>query len=182
MQWKWLFVLVLLCTSITVGWAEGDTSSYAGQEGRVIKAFSEEEIQGYISGSGMGFAKAAELNHYPGPLHVLELAEELQLSADQVGRTRTLFEEMKGKAVRLGEELVEMERRLDSLFAEAEISEGQLQRLVTDIAVIQGRLRFVHLRAHLVQREILTPDQIRHYDKLRGYGTSHQKGHHHHDH
>lgn len=29
----------------------------------------------------MGYAKAAELNRHPGPMHVLELADQLKLAA-----------------------------------------------------------------------------------------------------
>ena len=48
----------------------------------------------------MGYARAAELNHYPGPMHVLELAESLELSADQLRRTQALFETVKEEARR----------------------------------------------------------------------------------
>jgi hypothetical protein len=37
---------------------------------------------------------------------------------------------------------------------------------------MQGQLRLVHLRAHLAQRAILTAEQVRRYDTLRGYNTS----------
>lgn len=42
----------------------------------------------------MGLAKAAELNGYPGPLHVLELAVDLSLTAEQKAATETLFKSM----------------------------------------------------------------------------------------
>jgi hypothetical protein len=58
-------------------------SPYAGQEGRPIKALSETEMRDLAEGRGMGLAKAAELNSYPGPLHVLELADRLELSEAQ---------------------------------------------------------------------------------------------------
>ena len=74
-------------------------SGYAGQESREIKALSPEEVDAYLSGKGMGFAKAAELNGYPGPAHVLELAAELQLSADQRRRTEALFAAMQSQAL-----------------------------------------------------------------------------------
>ena len=35
-----------------------------------IKALSSEEVEQYLSGAGMGYAKAAELNRHPGPIHV----------------------------------------------------------------------------------------------------------------
>jgi len=37
---------------------------------------------------------------------------------------------------------------------------------------VQGRLRAVHLGAHLEMRRILTPGQVAVYDMLRGYGES----------
>jgi len=47
---------------------------YAGQQAREIKALTVAEIQAYLSGAGSGYAKAAELNHYPGPKHAIENA------------------------------------------------------------------------------------------------------------
>jgi Spy/CpxP family protein refolding chaperone len=120
----------------------------------------------------MGLAKAAELNHYPGPRHVLDLAEPLQLSDEQRQQTQAIFEAMRTEAVRLGTQLVARERQLDTLFAAGTISEAQVEQLVGEIATIHGRLRAVHLRAHLAQRAILTPDQRRRYDALRGYNAS----------
>jgi hypothetical protein len=37
-----------------------------------------------LKGEGMGMAKAAELNGYPGPTHVLTLAKELALTESQL--------------------------------------------------------------------------------------------------
>ena len=168
MRWKWfLLTVAFFCTTAA---AAGEAlAPYTGQESRDIKALSKEEVNGYLSGDGMGFAKTAELNHYPGPRHVLELANQLQLSAEQRKRTQAIFEGMKSQAMSLGKQLVETERLLDSRFAKGSISDTELEKLVTEISVIQGKLRAVHLRAHLAQRVVLTPDQIRIYDALRGY-------------
>jgi hypothetical protein len=168
MKWIW----VLLATGFfypTNAVAAEALSPYVGQEKREIKALSKNEIDSYLSGDGMGFAKAAELNLYPGPRHVLDLAEQLQLSDGQRKRTEEIFQNMKAQAVSLGGELVERERLLDSRFVEQTISDADLEQLVTEISVIQGRLRAVHLRAHLAQRIVLTADQIKRYDALRGY-------------
>ncbi len=78
-------------------------SSYSGQESRVIKSLSEQEIEALEYGDGMGFAKAAELNHYPGPRHVLDLAEQLGLTPPQESRTQALYEEMREAAVLVGQ-------------------------------------------------------------------------------
>jgi len=167
MKESFLALILFFCATATSG---AQTSSpYAGQETREIKALSLDEINGYLSGDGMGFAKAAELNHYPGPKHVLQLADQLQLSEEQRRRTKAIFEEMNSNAVNLGKQLVQKEWRLDSRFVDANISDAELVQLVTEISVTQGKLRTVHLRAHLAQRVVLTQDQIRIYDGLRRY-------------
>ena len=142
---------------------------YAGQQDRPVKALSEAEVRGYLSGAGMGYARAAELNHYPGPMHVLELAESLELSADQLRRTQALFETVKEEARRLGAEIVEKERELDALFAEAQATDEKVEAVLEEIAALQARLRGAHLRAHIAQRDIMSDDQIARYDALRGY-------------
>src|SRR6188768_1977014 len=72
---------------------------YAGMQTRPIKALSEQQIADLGAGRGMGLALAAELNGYPGPSHVLELADALELSADQRTRVKVLFDAMKAEAM-----------------------------------------------------------------------------------
>ncbi|OGP30605.1 MAG: hypothetical protein A2038_05080 [Deltaproteobacteria bacterium GWA2_57_13] len=177
MKRTWVFVLAtVLCGAIA--WSSEHPSPYVGEEGRVIKALSDEEVRGYLSGDGMGFAKVAELNHYPGPRHVLDLADRLQVSDDQRRTTQAIFEKMKAETMNLGKELVEKERLLDSRFAGGTISDPELKQLVSEIAAIQGKLRTAHLQANLALRDLLTRDQIRHYDALRGYRGSATAGQH----
>ena len=73
---------------------------YAGQQSREIKSMSMQEVGDYLAGKGMGLAKAAELNGYPGPAHVIELAEQLALTTEQRAQTETLFKDMQAKAVK----------------------------------------------------------------------------------
>jgi hypothetical protein len=87
------FLLVAaLCAPLLVA----DESPYAGEEARAIKALSDQEIEAYLSGQGMGYAKAAELNSYPGPKHVLELARELGLTPAQEEQTLTIHAAHRG--------------------------------------------------------------------------------------
>jgi len=154
-------------------------SDYAGQQHRPIKALSEAEIQGYLNGAGMGSARAAELNHYPGPMHVLELADSLALSPDQLARTQALFDAVKDEARRLGREVVAKERELDRLFADAQADDANVHALLEEIALLQARLRSAHLRAHIAQRGVLSAGQIARYDELRGYTSGNGvHGHH----
>jgi hypothetical protein len=66
-----MFRTSLCCVITLLSWSTVAQcqSPYVGQEYREIKALSTQEISDYISGRGMGLAKAAELNGYPGPAH-----------------------------------------------------------------------------------------------------------------
>ncbi len=152
--------------------SEDSTSPYAGEQARAIKALSAEDVEGYLSGQGMGLARAAELNHYPGPKHVLALADELGLTNAQRARTERIFEKMQTEAVRLGKQILEKEGRLDALFADREADPGGTRRRVREIGALQGDLRFVHLEAHLKMTDLLTEEQVQRYDQLRGYNAS----------
>jgi hypothetical protein len=65
---------------------------YAGQQTRTIKALSDDDIATLRKGEGMGMAKAAELNGYPGPKHVLDLAQQLRLTDAQRDNVQAIFE------------------------------------------------------------------------------------------
>lgn len=149
--------------------AQKSQSPYAGQEAQPLAALSPQEIDGFLSGAGMGFAKVAELNHYPGPKHVLELQEDLQLSQEQLQKTKEIFEAMHQEAVRLGKMYVEKEKELQHLFVNQKIEEDQLQSALTDLAVLLGKIRFTHIHAHLQMKQILSQSQIKNYMRLRGY-------------
>ncbi|GEM_PF-727791 len=142
---------------------------YAGQQQREIRALSPQQMQDYLDGKGMGLAKAAELNHFPGPAHVLELANQLRLTPEQRTKTQQLFTSMQRDAKRVGGALVEKERYLDRLFASGEIDKQKLSPLLEEIGRLSAELRRVHLQAHLEQKAILSPEQTALYDSLRGY-------------
>ena len=76
----------------------------------------------------MGLAKAAGLNHYPGPAHVLALATELGLTPDQRARTEKLFKSMETEAISLGKQLIERERELHDMFASKSITQEKLHQ------------------------------------------------------
>lgn len=167
-----------ISAALLIGSPVGDAASpYAGQDLRDIKALSPEDTEAYLSGKGMGFAKAAELNGYPGPSHVLALAPDLALTAEQTRRTQSLFKSMESKAIALGRPLVEEERRLDELFSTKAITRDSLAQSLTRIGELHAQLRQVHLETHLAQIEILTPAQVAKYMALRGYlGGQRTKG------
>ena len=68
-----------------------------------MKALTEQQVSDLRAGRGMGMAPPAELNGYPGPMHVLELADRLNLSAEQRQRVQQLYDAMKVEAIAVGE-------------------------------------------------------------------------------
>lgn len=171
-----------LCLTASFGvfalWAiSGDLSAqtaapYAGEERREIKALSVEETDDLLQGRGMGLAKAAELNRYPGPSHALDFAEQLKLTAGQREGLRLAFARMTERAKALGIEVLEAERELDSTFANRSIVSARLIEMTSRIGIEQAQLRAVHLEAHLKTAALLFDEQIARYDALRGYGVA----------
>jgi hypothetical protein len=165
-------------------WAQHQ-QPYAGLAQRPVKALSDEQIVDLRAGRGMSLALAAELNGYPGPVHVLEHSDALMLTPEQNRRTRELFQAMKAEAVPLGERLIAQETALDRAFAGRTITPRKLAEAMAAIGTTQGELRATHLKYHLSQAAILTPQQLRRYAELRGYapggegGSGSHRGHSH---
>ena len=142
---------------------------YAGQQLREIKALSAQEQQDWLDGKGIGLAKTAELNGYPGPLHVTENAAALSLTASQRDATARLMAAHKGDVKALGKQLIEAEQALDEAFRRGAPSEAQVNRLTLEVGTLQARIRAAHLQTHLAQTALLQPEQVALYQRLRGY-------------
>jgi hypothetical protein len=176
-----LATIALAVGLIAVAAAAQQHQPYAGFERRGVKALSNDEIADLRAGRGAGFALAAELNGYPGPLHVLEHADALKLSADQRQQTRALFEAMRAETIPLGGRLIEQEAELDRAFAERAINPQLLTEKTAAIGATRASLRAAHLRYHLAQVEVLSPQQTARYNELRGYAGAAPAGHKAHD-
>jgi Spy/CpxP family protein refolding chaperone len=152
----------------------GMAAPYSDMQRRAVKALSDQKIADLRAGRGMGMALAAELNGYPGPLHVLEHAGALQLTDEQRTRAAALIEAMKAETMPIGEEIIAAETELDRLFAAKQITPAALETAVTRIASAEGRLRAAHLRYHLTMKDLLSAEQVARYAELRGYRAAHQ--------
>jgi LTXXQ motif family protein len=172
-----LAAIALTLTTITA-FAQ---APYAGMQTRSIKALSEQQVADLQAGRGMGLALAAELNGYPGPAHVLELADKLDLSPDQRAKVQELFASMKQEALPLGSKLIEQETDLDRQFAGHAITPASLKSATAAIASTQGELRETHLKYHLSTIALLTEGQRQRYSELRGYGDHAMNPMHHHN-
>lgn len=145
------------------------SSPYAGQEHRIIKSLSEEDIAELKSGGGWGLAKAAELNGLPGPSHVLKMKHELYLTADQEEQANRIVQQMHREAVAEGKILIAEEQALENAFRERSINNKGLRDQLGRIEASRAKLRYIHLAAHLAMVRVLSATQIDRYNELRGY-------------
>jgi Spy/CpxP family protein refolding chaperone len=152
---------------------------YAGQEARVVASLSDEDVQGFLDGRGMGLARSAELNGHPGPMHVLELADELKLTPEQRQSVKAAFDRMKAKARILGEAYIKAEKAVDQAFKSGTADAAEVAARVAEANRLLGEVRLSHLQAHVEITPVLTPEQRARYAELRGYGGS---AHQHHKH
>jgi Spy/CpxP family protein refolding chaperone len=121
-----------------------------------------------LKGLGMGLATIADVNNYPGPKHVINLKTELNLTRDQLKKTEALDKVVSSSAVAKGGEIVLAEEELYRSFEAGTISEKALRLQLEQISKLRADLRFIHLQAHLRMKQILTPDQIKKYNEIRG--------------
>lgn len=161
---KSLLLALMLCPGIAF-------AQYAGQEARDIKALSPDEVKQYLSGAGMGYAKSAELNHFPGPMHALELADKLKLTAGQKKQAEALMQAHKAEARAIGAKLVDAEAALEAVFRSGNVDPAALRSAVENAGKLQSEYRLSHLETHRRMRALLTEEQVKRYDHLRGYSA-----------
>ena len=171
--------IALLPALIWSSMAMADPSGYTGLTDRPVKALSDERISDLRAGRGMGLALTAELNGYPGPRHVLELAEQLELAPEQRARTEALFETMAREAAELGEQIVDEEVALDRLFAQGHAEPARVRAITHAIGRLEAELRAHHLNYHLEMMEVLDATQVARYREARGYVPQPHSAHRH---
>jgi len=138
-----------------------------------LRGLSAAEVEALKAGDGAGAARAAELNGYPGPKHVIELADSLALSPEQRAGVEASRARMLATARPLGAEIIAGEAGLEAAFREGAMGAEELGRRVRALAELRGRLRLAHLEAHLETAALLTPEQRQRYQHLRGHGEGH---------
>ena len=168
-----LLLVLGICTSFSTlaqhSHSHSPQTPYAGMQNRAVKSLSDNDIKELRRGGGWGLALAAELNGMPGPAHLLELKDQIPLTADQVAKTQSLFDEMRQGAVAAGERLIAAETALEASFASGAVDEASLRRLLAAAESARTELRFIHLSQHYKTVQFLEPEQIKKYNVLRGY-------------
>ncbi len=142
---------------------------YATADGDTTYGLSEQQAQRLLTGRGMGLARPAEMNGYPGPMHVLDLADELALTPEQQQQAHSIRERVMTEAPMLGRQIVEKELALDQLFRSGSADATRIDELTHKIGRLRAELRAIHLQAHLVMQRALAVDQIRTYMTARSH-------------
>jgi Spy/CpxP family protein refolding chaperone len=166
-------VATLLALPTLPAAAQEHHPGYGEGQSTQVKTLTQAQVDELLAGAGMGMALPAELNGFPGPRHLLELADSLDLTAEQRGTVQDIFDRMQREARALGAKVVEAEKALDDLFAGGAVTQEALVERMEKSETLRAELRRVHLAAHLETRPLLTLHQIHTYDRLRGYGGSH---------
>ncbi len=166
---RFALVMVLLPT-IAIAQSHGTLpSDYVGEETRLIKSLSGQDLEEIARGGGWGLARAAELNGVPGPTHLLELADDIGLTEQQRSDIEAIRAQMQADAITAGERFVAAEQALDTAFQQGAPDAEALERLVAQAGQARAALRLVHLNAHLLTLPLLTDAQVSQYSVLRGY-------------
>jgi hypothetical protein len=153
---------------------EMDEATHATMEA-AMQTMSHDKIAGLLEGKGMGAAKAAEKNGYPGPKHVLELDDKLELTDAQKDEVTGIFTAAQADFRTLGKQVVEAEAAMNMAFADGTITDADLLTFVMASAEAQGMLRARHLAAHMATRTVLTDEQVSQYVELRSAMGGHGK-------
>ena len=114
----------------------------------------------------MGLATRAENNGFPGPRHVLDAAQLLQLTPDQKARTEALFAAMKAEAIPAAKRLLADEAALDNIFINHTANLASIAAASDKAAQSESVLRVIHLKYHLAMVSVLNPAQIAAYTAL----------------
>ena len=169
---RYFLILLLFTTAQADQEQHSHTSDYTGQEIRAIKSLSSEDVAELKRGGGWGLAKAAELNGLPGPVHLLEMKEEIHLNDTQVTEITKIYNQMKSQAIQQGEMLIALELELENHFQNRTINNSILRSSLDAIEEVRKELRYIHLSAHLSTPDILSQEQIEKYNALRGYSNA----------
>ncbi len=150
---------------------------YADLVDSPIRGLTPDDIESLRTGAGMRLALPAELNRFPGPKHIRELADALELNESQRAAVEELYAATNEEARRVGEQVLARYADLDGYFRSGAPDATSLEELAAEIGALEGELRFIHLRAHVDALPLLTEPQRMLYGELRGYESSGHGGH-----
>jgi Spy/CpxP family protein refolding chaperone len=162
-----ILIALLLATALPVAAQDEPAESAAAEaaDARPTGLMPRQERM-LREGRGMGLARAAEMNGYPGPRHVLEQAEALELTDEQRAASAELMARVRQQAPAVGERILAAEAELNAMFADGTVTREAMEEKLAEIADLNAELRAVHLNAHLDQAALLTDAQKAAYEPM----------------
>lgn len=163
----WMVVAIVLAAA-SLATAQHAHDGASGGEPHLAAQRCQQQFEQVIAdGRGFGLAFAADQEGYPGPLHVLELKDRLRISGDQEREMQRMMDTMFAESRPAAARLLAAERRLRSLFASGTADEASVRAAVADVERARAEVRLVHLLTHLKTRDRLTEEQRRLYHAVR---------------
>lgn len=129
------------------------------------------EVEALRSGYDMGGARTADGVGLPSPARAIELADELTLNLGQIEAINAVHNVVLVEGQRLGRAILEQESKLDSVFT-GDPRDWTVRPIVLEIGRLQTELRYVHLRARMRMKDILSLTQQARYAAMVTDGTS----------
>jgi hypothetical protein len=124
------------------------------------------QMNAYQEGIPVDENLPAETFGYPNPQRVLDLAQKLDLSAEQKGQIQNLLTITLNRALYFGRKIVAEELLLDDFFRKGEEDYAALSNRLESIGNSRWRLRLAHLEAYLKTKMVLNSDQLKKYHEL----------------
>ena len=159
---KFSFYFYLMCSLFFI--SNDALAAHSEEESNLEDtSLTKEEVNAYLTGRSLNLDRVAEINHFPNPKKVIEIKSLLNLNRAQNNRTTISYKLMRKYAIKTGRKIVRKENQLNNLFQQTTVDLSAVKKLVNEIAVLKGELRFIHLRARVNQKSYLTNEQISTY-------------------
>jgi len=100
------------------------------------------------------------------PKNVLEQWEGLNLTAEQLGKIKGIYDKLAQESDKIYRAINEKETELNELLKGTQAEEKKLRALVMEIAALFGEMRFTQIRANIETAAVLTPGQLERYKEL----------------
>lgn len=100
------------------------------------------------------------------PKNVLAQWEGLDLTADQLGKIKGIYDRLAQETDKYYRSVNAKEKLLDELLMETPANEKKVRALVMEIAALHGELRFTQIRANMETASVLTPSQLEKFKEL----------------
>ena len=167
--------ILFWCLAMSSEAAESVPSPYAGEESRVVKSLSAEDVAELRRGGGWGLARRRSSTACRGRSTCWSSRTRSRSLASRWPRLPRSMNECARRRLRKARISLPPSGHSTTRFATERSRRKAFGKMLAAIASSRARLRFVHLSAHLETPALLTHEQIARYDALRGY-RSHAGG------